>query len=152
MSHNLDQYVKLGAIGLAIAGIYYFVIALPSKNNSDILAMKQKCQDAGEKFYNKLTAGVGIMANGLPDDNYGSPIYAYNKSLNTCLISYLDVSNIFKSSSDLIDDSLTSNHVLSHSRTSNYDGPKDDYYSYTDHKSLDYFQYDQRQKQLMNDN
>ncbi len=36
MSSNLDKYVKLSIIALALAGVYYFVIALPSKNTQQI--------------------------------------------------------------------------------------------------------------------
>ncbi len=102
---RLNTILKLSLVALAVSGIYYFVTAAQSKNNSkqqsaqvnhqpslspaDELVMKQKCQQAGETYIQK---NLSSFISGSPTFIGGLALqyqtYAYNKTLNTCLVSY----------------------------------------------------------------
>jgi len=103
---SLNTILKLSLIVLALAGVYYFVSTAQLKNNSkttnqttqnhlsasEEIAWKQKCEQVGEDYFKNLQT----QWPGPWDANYAglvvtpeNPEFAYNQSLNTCLINYI---------------------------------------------------------------
>lgn len=104
---QLNTILKLSIITLAFAGVYYFISSAQLKNNninnpgttsglsaSDEITWKQKCQQIGEDYFKTLQEKWPPSY----DQHYNGfvalrnedilPQFAYNSSLNTCLISY----------------------------------------------------------------
>lgn len=97
MDNLLKVSVVFSLILISLSVFYYFVFFLPKKQKEaslkNVLEVtiedKSKCQEDGEKFYQKKKKEESPGSYGY--SVFGNPAYVYSPELQTCLISWEDM-------------------------------------------------------------